>query len=229
MVIVVTGGTRGIGQGLVQEFQRKGHQVAFSGSRTADVRDRAQVQALWDETVARFGKVDIWINNAGITHERAPLWELKEPERVVDVNLTGVINGCAVALAGMVEQGHGHVWNMEGLGSDGRAVPGLAVYGATKRALTYLTKALAKEVPDGISVGLLSPGMVVTDLLVKDLTPQSRKVMNILADRLETVTPWLAEQALTKARNGAHVRWLTTPKVMGRFAAAPFRKRQVLP
>ncbi|MER5319020.1 SDR family oxidoreductase [Streptosporangium roseum] len=254
MVVVVTGGTRGLGLGLVREFLDRGHQVAFCGSRpesvdgalatleagrvcgvAADVTDRAQVQALWDTAVDRFGKIDVWINNAGVSHSRKPLWELPAAEAatVVGVNLTGVLNGSAVALAGMAEQGHGHVWNMEGLGSDGRAVPGLSVYGATKRALTYLTRALAKEVPDGVSVGLLSPGMVVTDLLVHDYSPEelarASRIFNILADRVGTVAPWLAGRALSQTRNGAHVRWLTRRKVFARFAAAPFGKRQVIP
>ncbi|MFE3448977.1 SDR family oxidoreductase [Nonomuraea sp. NPDC059194] len=231
MVIVVTGGTRGIGRGLAEHFTGQGHQVVVCGSKDGDVSDRRQVQAVWDAAVRRHGRVDMWINNAGITQSRLPLWELSadEAERVVDVNLLGVINGCSVALSGMTVQGHGHVWNMEGLGSDGRAVAGLAVYGATKRALTYLTRALAKEVPKGVSVGLLSPGMVITDLLLSDLTPRTRKVYDILADRVETVTPWLAEQAIAKAANGAHVRWLTTSKVIARFATAPFTKRKVVP
>ncbi|WP_084964344.1 SDR family NAD(P)-dependent oxidoreductase [Thermoactinospora rubra] len=231
MVIVVTGGTRGIGRGLVERFTAMGHQAVTGGSGTADVTDRGQLQRLWDTAVARHGRVDMWINNAGVTHDRRPLWELpaEQARRVVDVNLTGVINGCAVALGGMAAQGHGHVWNMEGLGSDGRTVPGLAVYGATKRALTYLTRALAGEVPPGVSVGLLSPGMVVTGLLLHDLDPASRRVFDVLADRVETVTPWLAEQAVRRAANGAHVRWLTRRKILARFACAPFTRRHVMP
>ncbi|MGW0594052.1 SDR family oxidoreductase [Streptosporangium sp. NPDC002607] len=254
MVVVVTGGTRGIGLGLVREFLSRGHRVALCGrsdesvekalaaldsdhalGMAADMADRAQVQALWDAAVDRFGSVDIWINNAGISQTRGPLWRLPDAEAtaVVGVNLTGVINGSAVAVTGMIEQGRGHVWNMEGLGSDGRTVAGLSVYGATKRAITYLTRALAKEVPAGVSVGLLSPGMVVTDLLTHGYAPEelarAARIFNILADRVETVTPWLAEQALTRTRNGAHVRRLTQGKILARFASAPFSKRRVIP
>ncbi|MEU0876321.1 SDR family oxidoreductase [Nocardia brasiliensis] len=250
--VVVTGGTRGIGLGITRALLDGGHRVALCGTDIdrmerlrdelpdtalllpADVTDRAELQALWDSAAARFGPVDVWINNAGISHIRAPVWELSadEARKVVATNLIGAINGSAVAIAGMMSAGGGHVWNMEGLGSDGRAVPGLSVYGASKRALTYLTKALAEEVPPGVSVGLLSPGMVVTDLLTHGYadpaeSAKARKIFNILADRVDTVAPWLAERAVAPARNGAHVRWLTTPKVIGRFATAPLRRREL--
>jgi NAD(P)-dependent dehydrogenase (short-subunit alcohol dehydrogenase family) len=249
--VVVTGGTRGIGLGLTRALLAAGHRVAVCGTdaervakvaaelpgalaTTADVTDRASLQQLWDATVERFGGVDIWINNAGVSHTRAPLWELpaEEARKTVSTNLIGVINGSAVAIAGLAATGGGHVWNMEGLGSDGRSVPGLTVYGATKRAVTYLTKGLAREVPAGVTVGLLSPGMVVTDLLTHgyddpDEQAKARKVFNILADRVETVTPWLAERAVTRTRNGEHVAWLTTGKVLRRFATASFRRRDL--
>ncbi|MGJ6968354.1 SDR family oxidoreductase [Streptosporangium sp. G11] len=250
--IVLTGGTRGIGLGMARAFLERGHRVALCGGRAgsveraeaelagrdvlamvADVADRSQVQALWDAAAGGFGRVDLWINNAGVSHRREPLWRLPEDEArtVVGVNLAGVLNGTAVAVAGMAAQGSGHVWNMEGLGSDGRTVPGLGVYGATKRAVTYLTGSAAGEMPPGVSIGLLSPGMVVTDLLTHDYDPQelrkARRMFNILADRVETVAPWLAERAVSQARNGAHVRWLTTGKVLRRFAAAPFTRRDV--
>ncbi|MFF2555293.1 SDR family oxidoreductase [Nocardia sp. NPDC058058] len=250
--VAITGGTRGIGLGMARALLGSGHRVALCGvdpervdkvraelsgdvlAVVADVTDHEQLQRFWDAAVCEFGRVDVWVNNAGISHERKPLWQLpvETARAVVDTNLLGVLHGSAVAMNGMAAAGGGHVWNMEGLGSDGRTVPGLTAYGSTKRAVTYLTKALAAETPPGVSVGLLSPGMVVTDLLTHGYDDpaelaKARKVFNILADTVDTVAPWLAQQAVTQTRNGAHVRWLTTSKVIGRFALAPLRRREL--
>jgi NAD(P)-dependent dehydrogenase (short-subunit alcohol dehydrogenase family) len=130
----------------------------------------------------------------------------------------------------------GAIYNMEGLGSDGRMIAGLIPYGTTKYALRYLTKGLAKEV-EGTPVRMchLSPGMVTTDLLVGDLEEMSAteraqrvKLINILADKVETVTPWLAARILANRKNGNHIAWLTGGKVAIRFLLAPFRKRSVM-
>jgi short-subunit dehydrogenase len=109
--------------------------------------------------------------------------------------------------------------------------PGLTTSGATKRAVTSLTDSLAKEVKATPVTGHhLSPGMVVTDLLTHDYTPEelagAKKIFNILADRVETVTPWLAAKVLAGAPNGGRVAWLTRSKAMWRFMTA-FRKRDV--
>jgi NAD(P)-dependent dehydrogenase (short-subunit alcohol dehydrogenase family) len=244
-VVVVTGGTRGIGQGLVRAFLDQGASVAYCGRTesappegalavAADVTNRADVRKLWDATVDRFGKVDIWVNNAGMSNSRKPLWELPASEisSVVGLNLEGTLQASAVVLEAMLAQGHGALWNMEGLGSNGQIVPGLTPYGATKRALTYATLAMARELKDTpVKVALLSPGMVVTDLLVQDYDPaefeKAKKIFNILADRVETVTPWLAARVLAGTRNGGRVAWLTGPKAAYRFATAGFRKRDL--
>ncbi|WP_436775828.1 SDR family NAD(P)-dependent oxidoreductase [Yinghuangia sp. YIM S09857] len=254
-VVVVTGGTRGIGLGLARALLDRDCRVAVCGrgpasvaravdvlaagperllGQVADVTDRVQVQKLWDATTEAFGRVDVWINNAGATTGRKPLWELPADDigTVVAANLLGVAHGSAVALEGFVDQGSGTLWNMEGFGSDGRTLPGLAVYGSTKRAVTYLTDALAKEVADrgtALRVAHLSPGMVVTDLLTHDYSDaefaKARKVFAILADRVETVAPWLADRVLSGVPNGGRVAWLTRRKAMARFLAAPFRHR----
>ena len=137
-------------------------------------------------------------------------------------------------MRGMLRQGSGSIYLMEGLGSDGRTVPGTSVYGATKAGIRYLVRALEKEARGTcVSVNALSPGMVVTDLLVSDDDRKSadwartKRVYNILADRVDTVAPWLVDQILKEPRHGARIAWLTQSKVMGRFLTSPFRRRDL--
>ncbi|WP_372727734.1 SDR family NAD(P)-dependent oxidoreductase [Nocardioides sp.] len=257
-VVVITGGTRGIGLGLARELSARGCRVVVCGrsahavdtavltlqaagadasGAVADVGDRAAVQALWDHAIARYGRVDIWINNAGVSAPRRPLPEVDADvaESVVRTNVLGVMHGCAVAQAGLGTQtGGGWIWNMEGFGSTGQKQPGMTTYGATKRAVTYLTESLVKELKGSpVKVGFLSPGIVATDLLVDDYEgrPEEfervRKIFNILGDRVETVTPWLADRVLAADKHGVRVAWLTTPKAFARFATAGFRKRDI--
>ncbi|MFD3682877.1 SDR family NAD(P)-dependent oxidoreductase [Streptomyces sp. NPDC058613] len=261
--VVITGGTRGIGRGLARAFLDRGCEVALCGrdaagvdsalqqlqggskaiGYVADVIDRAQVAGLWAAAAEAFGSVDIWINNAGATTARKPLWSLDadDADSVLGVNLGGVVNGSAVAAKGFLEQGHGRLWNMEGFGSDGRIMPGLSVYGSSKRAVSYLTAGLAADLKAERAAGthdvraaLLSPGIVVTDLLLHDYTPSEyakvRAVLNILADRVETVTPWLADRVLAdRTPNGGRIAWLTRRKATARFATAAVHKRSVMP
>ncbi|MQW76785.1 SDR family NAD(P)-dependent oxidoreductase [Nocardioides sp. dk4132] len=256
-VVVVTGGTRGIGLGLAREFLARGCRVVICGRSDAavahalgelgageratglatDVTDRAAVQALWEHAVAAYGRVDVWINNAGISapHSTIVAADPKTVSDVFAVNVSGAHNGCAVAGAGMATQpGGGWVWNMEGFGSDGRIQAGIGIYGASKRAVRYLTEALVKEHKESpVKIGFLSPGIVVTDLLVGDYDgkpeafAKAKKVFNILGDKVETVTPYLAEKVLAAQKNGARVEWLTNAKAARRFMGAGFRKRDL--
>ncbi|WP_262849092.1 SDR family NAD(P)-dependent oxidoreductase [Mumia quercus] len=258
-VVVVTGGTRGIGLGLAGELLQRGCRVVVCGRSSAavdtavaalaehgadrvtglpaDVTDRESLQKLWDHATQTFGRVDVWINNAGISAPRRSMTEVSADvaDDVVRTNLVGAMNGCAVALAGLREQaGGGWVWNMEGFGSNGQIQPGMAIYGASKRGVTYLTEALVKEAKGSdVRVGFLSPGIVATDLLLADYDGQpeafekARKIFNILGDRVETVTPWLADRLLAATKNGTRVAWLTGPKAMRRFMAASFRSRDI--
>ena len=257
--VVITGSTRGIGYGLADSFLALGCAVTISGRTLAsveeavaelaaqhepdrvfgqpcDVTDFEQVQALWDAAKARFGKVDIWINNAGIGHSQTDCWD-HPPEQikaVVETNLVGAMYGAKVALRGMLDQGFGSFYNMEGLGSDDRLVKGLALYGCTKAGLRYLTQSWVQETQGTpVLVGALRPGMVMTDLVTKPYEERpeewerAKRIFNILADRVETVTPWLAQKVLTNDKTGVRFTWLTRGKVIGRFLAAPFRKRDV--
>ena len=128
--VVITGSTRGIGRGLAENFLSRGCKVMISGRQPAavdavvaelaaqhdsarvagkacEITDVEQLQALWDEAASRFGRVDVWINNAGISAPRKPLWETDPAilSRIVEVNLGGVLLANRVALAGMQAQG----------------------------------------------------------------------------------------------------------------------------
>jgi NAD(P)-dependent dehydrogenase (short-subunit alcohol dehydrogenase family) len=258
--IVITGSTRGIGYGLAESFLKLGCAVTVSGRARdslekacadltsqygpdqvfgcpCDVTDLGHVQALWEATRARFGRVDIWINNAGLGHGQANFWTV--PPELIDVvvstNLVGAMYASRTALRGMLEQGFGSLYNMEGMGSDGRvAMKGFTLYGATKAGLHFLTKSLSQEVEGTpLLVGSVRPGMVVTDMVIQQYedSPEewehARRILNIVADRVETVTPWLAEQILANRKNGAVISWTSRRKIMGRFLMAPFRKRDV--
>ena len=142
-----------------------------------------------------------------------------------------------IALKGMgAQSGGGVIYNMEGFGSNGMMTPGMSLYGASKYALTYFNKALLSETREGpVRICYLSPGIVVTDLLKRDMGSADRKdwerakrVYNILADRVETVTPYLAEGILRDQKAGARVAWLTSGKAASRFLRSLFRKRQIV-
>jgi len=257
MNIVITGGTRGIGRGMAEEFVRRGHNVIISGRDTSAVESAAAAieakgsghcagtageislaathDALWSLAVERFGPVDIWVNNAGMTNRKLKLDEVPSAEiqAVVSANLTGLINGCRVAVAGMLEQGQGKIFNMEGFGSDGMTQEGMTTYGATKRAVRYVTDSLAKEYADSpLIIANLSPGIVVTEFVTRDLyahDPEElnkrKKFLKLLADRVETVAPALVDGMLALDKNGGAVRWMTPTQALGRILMSPFRKR----
>lgn len=202
-----------------------------------DVGNYIQVQELWDAAAQGLGSVDIWINNAGRDGIQKLLHELpvEDYTHTVQTNLIGLLHCNRVAINGMRKQGNGKIFNMEGFGSDGNTMPRYAVYGGTKFAVRYITKVLVKECKDTcVQMCYISPGMVVTDMLIapdapKDPEwPRKRKIYNILADTVETVTPWLVDGVLATNENGAAVRWLTPRKVIGRFLLSRVRTRDIL-
>ena len=258
-VVVITGSTRGIGRGLAEEFLKAGCAVVINGRSDAsvqktlselsasfgvdrimdqvcDVTNEEQVQALWDAAKAKFGKVDIWINNAGVTHDGKPFWAVESAKirQVYEINILGLINGMRVAYSGMEAQGGGFIYNMEGLGSGKQTVKGLAYYESSKSALTKLTQAAILDAEGSpVKIGFLSPGMVITDLLISEEErsgkdwERRKRIYNILADRVETVVPFLAEKVLQNEKHGARFAWLTTGKSFVRFMRAPFIKRDL--
>ncbi|KZB85909.1 SDR family oxidoreductase [Amycolatopsis regifaucium] len=256
MAVVLTGGTRGIGYALAQAFVAAGARVALCGrdersaraaaasigpgvlGMAADVTRREDLQRLWDRTVDEFGVVDHWVNNAGAAMRPQLLWEAPSTgiDEVITVNLAGSLHGSAVAIAGMVNQSHGFVWNTLGFGSNARVSRGMATYGCTKRALDYLHRALLVETAHTpVRVGVVDPGLVLTDLVTEsgiataDLRGErQRQYYRVLAEPVEVVAPWLAAKMLAATRTDARVLRLTAAKAIRRLTAAFVRER-VLP
>jgi NAD(P)-dependent dehydrogenase (short-subunit alcohol dehydrogenase family) len=213
----------------------RNHRAEHVVGQAADVRDFVQVEALWQAAKTRFGRVDIWVNNAGVAHELSPFWDHR-PERirgVVETNVIGTMNGSAIALREMRRQGFGRLYNMEGFGSgSGRMVRGLAIYGSTKAATRFLNRALIDEVSGtSLIVGAIRPGMVITELLTDQFKERPEdwermeRVMSLFASRVETVAPVLALKMLRNHKNGAVIRFGGPGAILRRLAAAPFRRR----
>ena len=138
------------------------------------------------------------------------------------------------AISVMISQpSGGTVFNMDGSGSRGNPTPNSVAYGASKAALPQLAKSLARETRGtGVRVHLASPGMVTTYLLLRDASPSSLKVFNILADHPETTAAWLVPRMraahIDALPSGLYIRYLTTLSAMGRFATAPWRRDRLV-
>ena len=255
-VVVVTGSTKGVGRGLAEAFAARGHDVVVTGRRAEeadtvaaglarpglgyglDVTDAAGMQKLWDAAREHYGRVDVWVNNAGVAHTTQVIVDVPPDDvrAMVMTNMLGTIYGSQVAVRGMTEQGSGALWNVLGGGSDGRIRPFMGIYGATKRGLKMFTDALVKETAGGpVRVGEIRPGILISDGWLREAAAAedgyldaNRRAVNILADHVDDVAPWLVDQMLASTKHGAQVSWLTTSKIAGRFATAGFRKRDVL-
>ncbi|WP_163192136.1 SDR family NAD(P)-dependent oxidoreductase [Clostridium thermarum] len=259
--VVITGSTRGLGLEMAKEFLRAGCNVTLSGSKPesfdrakdqiteykdrfiyipCNVRNREEIRNLWNKSVEKWGSVDIWINNAGQNCPREYLWDTPEEymDAVVDTNIKGVIYGSKIAAENMLKQGHGQIWNMEGLGSNDMIIEQTILYGTSKRALTYFTKGLAKELKDSpVKVGRLSPGMMLTEFITKSPTGEVssvtrddkfKKIFNILGEKPQTVAKFFVPRILNNTKQDAHIVWLTNMKSAVKFMMAPFRKRDLL-
>jgi NADP-dependent 3-hydroxy acid dehydrogenase YdfG len=191
-VCVITGASSGIGEATAKLLARRGMKVAIAARRAdrleqlrlqieqdggdvlvveCDVVDRSQVKALIDQTMDRWGRIDVLVNNAGIM-PLAPMAKCRmdDWDRMIDVNLKGLLYGIGLALPIMIEQKTGHVINVSSVA--GRIIfPGAAVYCATKHGVHVLSDGLRNELAeqskqDGnrIRVTVIAPGVVRTEL-----------------------------------------------------------------
>jgi NAD(P)-dependent dehydrogenase (short-subunit alcohol dehydrogenase family) len=183
---VIIGGTSGIGRAIalglagagadvvatsrrIQEVEQTAAEITALGRRTLaiplDVRERTSMQALHDEVLQAFGRIDILVNSAGIT-QRVPTLDCTEEKwnRIMETNLTGTFRACQVFGKTMLAQRFGRVINIASLGSF-VAFHEVAAYCASKAAVASLTKSLAVELaPHGVCVNAIAPGVFPTAL-----------------------------------------------------------------
>jgi len=191
-IALVTGAARGIGLAIASRLAGDGARVALldiDGAATeaaalavgdgamaiaADVTRSTEVEAAVHRVVASWGRLDVLVNNAGITGRSFPIWQLSDEDwaRVIDVDLSAVFYCCRAAVRVMLGQGAGRIVNIASIaGKEGNAT--LVPYSSAKAGVIGLTKALAKEVATrGIFVNAVAPAVIGTELL-KQMEPST--------------------------------------------------------
>lgn len=182
-VVLISGGSRGLGAAFVEDFHARGWNVAtFSRTpsemverlgasprflwREVDATDVAASSRFVDEVAARFGRIDALINNAGIAVDGVlPLMTWEDIDRVLAVNLRAAIHLTRASLRVLLRQREGgSIINVSSIIGQ-RGYSGLSVYSATKAALDGLTRSLAREMgPRGIRVNSVAPGYLETEM-----------------------------------------------------------------
>lgn len=183
-VVVITGASSGLGEATARLLSEQGAKVVLGARRIdrlttlaaelglpdgsvlqTDVTDAAQVKALVDKAVALHGRIDVILNNAGLMPQS--LFEklmVGDWDRMVDVNIKGVLYGIAAALPYMTAQKSGQIINVSSVAGH-KVGPGSGVYAATKHAVRALSEGLRQEMTGhNVRVTIISPGAVLTEL-----------------------------------------------------------------
>jgi NAD(P)-dependent dehydrogenase (short-subunit alcohol dehydrogenase family) len=249
-VAVITGGTRGLGLAIAHAYTAEGAAVVIAGRTQAtidtalaslrsggaqvagfacDVSDFKQVEALGAFAAKTFGKIDIWVNNAGLSAPYGPTVSVPTASymRVINTNIIGVYNGSMIALRHMVPNHSGKLINL--LGSGDNKLKGTKyqnAYCPSKIWVRSFTSALAQENKEtGIDILAFNPGLVDTDMLrhVEAVSGFEQKmkpletVIRLWGNKPEVPAQkalWLASRA-TDGKNGMAYKVLTTQRMMG--------------
>lgn len=199
-VVIITGASSGLGEAAARHLCTEGASVALGARRThrietlaedlrknggkalavtTDVTDSGQVQRLADSAIQNFGRVDVMINSAGLMlYSLLERLRLDEWERMIDVNIKGVLYGIAAVLPYMKEQRSGHIINVSSVA--GHKVPWAgAVYSATKHAVCALSEGLRQQVKAyNIRTTVISPGALATELPSYVTDPEAAGMIN---------------------------------------------------
>jgi len=194
-VIVITGASSGLGEAAARHLARAGAKLVLGARRLdrlraladelglpqraaveTDVTRAEQVRRLVDDAVQWHGRIDVLINNAGLMpHSLLERGRIEDWDRMIDVNLKGVLYGIAAALPHMQERRSGHIINVSSVAGH-KVRPGSAVYAATKTAVRVISEGLRQEVkPYNIRTTIISPGAVQSELPLSVTEPDMAK------------------------------------------------------
>lgn len=261
--VVITGSARGFGLCQAKKFKELGYNVIISDINEENLKKAIEelnlinkentsafytlcnvtkledLEALWNFAIEKFNGVDIWVNNAGVNSPDKPVYKLEKDEIsfILDIDLKGTIYGSKVAFKGMLEQGYGQIYNVEGYGSNDAVMTGLTMYGTSKRAVTYFTRSLAKESFDltggKVKVCRLTPGIMITEFITSanggktkiELPEKTKKIYNILGDYPQTIVDFAVPRMIKNTKNDGQVEWLSNSRAFRKFISYMFKKR----
>ncbi|MBN1929779.1 MAG: SDR family oxidoreductase [Chlorobiaceae bacterium] len=257
-VAIITGSTRGIGRAIAHAFVREGAKVVITSSRQAnvdaalrefpegsawghacDVSSYAAVEELVQASAGRFGAIDCFVNNAGISDPFTSVCD-SDPEawsRVIDINLKGTYHGSRAAARYFLSSGRpGKIINMAGSGTDkGSNTPFISAYGSTKSAIARFTFAMAEEYRrTPLSIMLLHPGLVRTEINhPEQVTPELQKqlstfniILDIFAQSPERAARYAVKMASpwSDGKTGLYLSALDGKRKKMMLLSYPFRK-----
>lgn len=256
-VAVITGGSRGLGFAIAQTYARAGAKIVIA-SRTSktvnsavetlhksgyqavglacDVADMTQMEALAQLAVKTFGRIDIWVNNAGLSAPYGPTVHVPSADflTVINTNIIGTYNGSIIAMKYFLAQKSGKLINLLGRGDKG-SISLQNAYSSSKVWVRNFTKTLADEYKNsGVEIIAFNPGLVKTEMLsnvhaVKGYENKMNPLRYVAmlwgnaADVPAEKALWLASSA-TDGKNGLMVTVLTKRLMLSRLIGLPFRK-----
>jgi NADP-dependent 3-hydroxy acid dehydrogenase YdfG len=209
-VVLITGGSTGIGAEVARLLSEKGAKVAVAARRkqkldevvstikesggmaiayTLDVTDKHQVESVVARVVDDFGRLDVLINNAGLMPIR-PMSEVNTDEwdAMIDVNLKGTLYGIAAALPRFIKQSSGHIINLSSVAGIKVFAPGGTVYSGTKFAVSAISEGLRQEVGEKVRVTSIEPGAVESDLKYSTTGGAEETVLNFYRQAIPAIS-----------------------------------------